>query len=589
GGMGSVYLGHHEGLNKSVAVKILAPELMKEGTFRERFLREARTAAKLEHANVVQVFDVGESPNHAFIVMQFVEGRSLDAILKERGKLSPKEVIGIVRRVAVALGAAHKAGIVHRDVKPANILVSKDGHVKVADFGLARDVAGGEKSLSQTGEIVGTPNYMAPEQATGGKVDGRTDLYSLGATMYHLLTGKVPFTGTSALSIVVKHLNEPVPPPESLEPSIPKPISDVILRLMAKSPDERYQSAEDLVKALEAIGAGTVRTAGPVAPPPKTRVWPVVAAAVVAVAALGVGGYFLFRPKPQGQAAPEKPQPQAEQKPDTQPDVPAKPDPHDELLKALCMQKDEKEQKAIIELDRSLHAVLRAIEQGSVDGARKYYAFFPDFLTGEDTKSFRIARFLKGGKAVEVRSIYFPKAIVAGAAMKLRTGAGTEEEIFWLRPKETWLLPSPMADIGHDLLVRRLQEKQQGEEQRRWVKELDLRFDGMRDAIRAREYDKAAEYVFTSGPRMERSPKEMVIALADKILRRDPDYELKGVEPHLMEFHPSAKGPEATMHLMLQLCRTGSGEIVERAAESPMTWVLDRGQWKWRWGHKRDR
>jgi len=176
GGMGAVYLAHHPGLNKSVAVKVLPGDLAGAPEFRERFIREARLAARLEHPNVVQVYDVGHEQGVHYISMQYVEGKSLDAVLKERKKLSVGEALSTTKRVAAALAAAAKLGIVHRDIKPHNILISKDGVVKVADFGLAKD-EDANRSISEPGVVMGTPYYMSPEQAKGEKVDHRSDLY----------------------------------------------------------------------------------------------------------------------------------------------------------------------------------------------------------------------------------------------------------------------------------------------------------------------------------------------------------------------------------------------------------------------------
>ena len=244
GAMGYVYVARHVGLNKQAAIKIMSPELIGTGTNVERFLREAQMAASLEHPNVVQVFDVGESNGLYYLAMQYVEGQSLDKVLHARGKLPVAEAGGMIKKVALA--AAHKLGIVHRDVKPANVLLSKDGQVKVADFGLARS---NDSSLSLSGQIIGTPYYMAPEQAEGKAVDARADLYALGASYYHLVTGRRVFEGDTPISIILKHVNEAPTPPDRVEPSIPPAISRLILKLLAKKPDDRFASGEDFVRA----------------------------------------------------------------------------------------------------------------------------------------------------------------------------------------------------------------------------------------------------------------------------------------------------------------------------------------------------
>ncbi len=262
GGMGSVYLARHAGLNKSVAIKVLRRDLAEQPEFITRFVREARLAARLEHPNVVQVFDVGDEGGVHYIAMQFVEGRSLEAVLKERKKLSLTDALSITKRVAVALTAAHRLGIVHRDIKPANVLVSKDGVVKVADFGLAKD-EDANRSVSSTGQIMGTPYYMSPEQARGEKADARTDLYSLGATLYHMLTGQRAFEGHTPLSIVVKHVTDDPVPPREIDPSIPEAVCRVLARMMAKRPEDRHASAEELIRDLDAIRTGGQSTKPP--------------------------------------------------------------------------------------------------------------------------------------------------------------------------------------------------------------------------------------------------------------------------------------------------------------------------------------
>ncbi|MBI5368495.1 MAG: protein kinase [Planctomycetes bacterium] len=259
GGMGSVFLGHHEALDKDVAVKLLAPALANDKQYTERFMREARTAAKVEHGNIVQVFNVGKEGDKYFIVMQFVDGQSLADILRQRRRLGVLEATRYIKESARALDAAHKKGIIHRDIKPDNIMLTKDGVVKVTDFGLARP-AEGESQVSLAGQVLGTPYYMAPEQCEGRKVDGRADLYSLGVTYYHLVTGTWPFTGDNTMAILMKHIREPIPDPRKLLAELPEPVCNVITKLLQKRPEQRYQVADDLVRDLEQIewvaGAG---------------------------------------------------------------------------------------------------------------------------------------------------------------------------------------------------------------------------------------------------------------------------------------------------------------------------------------------
>ncbi|MBI3855776.1 MAG: protein kinase [Planctomycetes bacterium] len=253
--MGAVYLAHHVGLNKPVAIKIMSAALIGSQENIQRFIREAQMAASLEHPNVVQVFDVGESVGLYYLVMQYVVGSSLDKVLEERGRIALAEAVPIVKGVARALDAAHEKGVVHRDIKPANILLTKDGSVKVVDFGLARG-ADGSKGLSMSGHVVGTPFYMSPEQAQGMPLDVRSDLYALGATFYHLVTGKRCFEGETALAVLLKHMNEPVRPPHELVPDLHPEVSKMILTMLAKDPDDRYPTGQAVVTALDALMAG---------------------------------------------------------------------------------------------------------------------------------------------------------------------------------------------------------------------------------------------------------------------------------------------------------------------------------------------
>ncbi|MHC4607088.1 MAG: protein kinase domain-containing protein, partial [Planctomycetota bacterium] len=293
GGMGEVYLGQHEGLNRSVAIKILPPYLARDSGFTERFLREARTAAQLEHPNVVQVHDVGQEGETYYLIMQLVEGQGLDRLLKERG-ISVRDSVAIVKRIAAALGAAHRLGIIHRDVKPSNILISNDGKVKVSDFGLAKELGAGQ-TISGTGEILGTPHYMSPEQAEGKPADARSDLYSLGATLYRMLTGHPPFGGETPVAIAVRHVREDPRKPSEINAEIPEELDAVVLKLMAKKPEERYATAEDLIRDLDAMkkpGEPTARFAP--SPPKRSALVPALVGCAVGAAAVIVLLVFLI-------------------------------------------------------------------------------------------------------------------------------------------------------------------------------------------------------------------------------------------------------------------------------------------------------
>ena len=246
GGMGVVYLAHHLALNKNVAVKILPPSFAMEEERVKRFVREARSAAQLEHSNIIQIYNIAKHEDFYFIVMQYADGESLARAIKREGKIKVLEALDIIRDVASALAVAHRKNIVHRDIKPENIMINSNGEIKLMDFGLARvlDVA---SNLSRTGDILGTPYYLSPEQAQGQKVDGRADIYSLGVTLYYMLSGKKPFEGDTTLAIILKHINEKPPLITQTNPEIPECVSNVINKMLEKNPDKRYQSTDELI------------------------------------------------------------------------------------------------------------------------------------------------------------------------------------------------------------------------------------------------------------------------------------------------------------------------------------------------------
>ena len=247
GGMSDVYLARDLLLDRPVAVKVLFAEYAKDPTFVERFRREAQAAANLNHPNVVAVYDWGQQSGTYFIVMEYVEGRSLSEIVRTEGPLHPRRAAEITADVAAALGFAHRNGVVHRDIKPGNILISPSGQVKVADFGIAQAIAGGtEAGLTQAGAVMGTATYFSPEQAQGRSVDPRSDLYSLGCVLYEMLTTRPPFTGDTPVAIAYKHVQEPAPLPSASGVAVPPALEAIVAQLMAKDPAQRYASAEDL-------------------------------------------------------------------------------------------------------------------------------------------------------------------------------------------------------------------------------------------------------------------------------------------------------------------------------------------------------
>jgi type II secretory ATPase GspE/PulE/Tfp pilus assembly ATPase PilB-like protein/tRNA A-37 threonylcarbamoyl transferase component Bud32 len=253
GGMGRVYRAIHEGLGKAVAVKVLNTALVANATFVERFLREARAAAQLDHPNVVRVLNAGEENGRHFIVMEMVEGENLRTRLRREGRLARGEALRIATSVAHALAAAHELGLVHRDIKPDNIMISEDGDVKVADFGLARQVAGGG-DITGDGMACGTPPYMSPEQIAGHPVDGRSDLYSLGIVFYECLAGRRPFTAHDLLGWLECHTRlEPEPLRRHVN-ELQEEIAEVVMRLLAKRMEDRYVDAHELLADLQFLG-----------------------------------------------------------------------------------------------------------------------------------------------------------------------------------------------------------------------------------------------------------------------------------------------------------------------------------------------
>jgi serine/threonine-protein kinase len=246
GGMGSVWQAV-DSQKRKVALKLLPGHLAKQRQFLTRFFREAQASIKLQHDNIVRGVAVGEDRGNYFFAMEFVDGQSVRSLLDREGPMDADRATRIIRQVADALAYAHENGIVHRDIKPDNVMLTKEGTAKLADLGLARQMDAEATALTRTGTGMGTPFYMAPEQAADAKrADARSDLYSLGATWYHMVTGHVPFEGDTPLEIMQKHLKEPVKSPAAIRPGLPRAVSLTIERMMAKSPDSRVQSAREL-------------------------------------------------------------------------------------------------------------------------------------------------------------------------------------------------------------------------------------------------------------------------------------------------------------------------------------------------------
>ena len=254
GGMAVVYKARCTLLDRLVTVKVLREELVSDGEFVRRFHREAQAVAKLSHPNIVNVYDVGQEDGVPYIVMEYIEGETLKDLIRREGKLEPKRALDIAVQICAALEHAHESGIIHRDIKPQNILITPQGRVKVTDFGIALAASGA--TVTHAGKIMGTVHYLSPEQARGEMVGKASDLYSTGAVLYEMLTGRVPFEGESPVSIALKHLQEPVVPLRQFVPALPLAVEQVVQRAMNKDPRLRFSSAKEMAAALQAAMRG---------------------------------------------------------------------------------------------------------------------------------------------------------------------------------------------------------------------------------------------------------------------------------------------------------------------------------------------
>jgi len=288
GGMADVYLAEDQELGRRVAIKILNGRHANDAQFIERFRREAKNAAALNHPNIVSIYDRGEAEDTYYIAMEYLDGRTVKELIVGHGAAPVRVAIEYARQILSALRFAHRHGIVHRDIKPHNVLVDAEGRVKVTDFGIARS---GTSQMTETGSIVGTAQYLSPEQAKGAEVDQRSDLYSLGVVLYELLTGKTPFEGDTPVEIAMKHLSNTPKPPSELRKDIPPELDMVVLRALAKNPDDRYQSADEMEGDLDRVARGlpvaaaTVDTATQVMrrPPPPAPAEPTAATMIAPV------------------------------------------------------------------------------------------------------------------------------------------------------------------------------------------------------------------------------------------------------------------------------------------------------------------
>ena len=252
GGMAFVYEAKDKLLNRTVAVKVLRPEFVDDEEFLKKFKREAEAVASLSHPNIVNVYDVGEDGKVHYIVMEYIDGQNLKDIIKNEGTLDEYTALDITKQIAMALSAAHKKGIVHRDIKPHNILISNEGRiVKVADFGIAKAVS--NSTMTNIGSIIGSVHYFSPEQAKGNSVNATADLYSLGIVLYEMIIGRVPFRGDSPISIALQHINEDVEFTSEEKINIPQSVRTIIKKLTEKSSENRYQSAEELIEDIDYV------------------------------------------------------------------------------------------------------------------------------------------------------------------------------------------------------------------------------------------------------------------------------------------------------------------------------------------------
>ena len=258
--MGTVYKCWDEDLSRSVALKVLHEKFAVDEGYRNRFRREAQTVASLSHACVAQIHGIGEETDAngptIYIVMEYLEGHPIETLLREGGAFALEDALRAARDTAAGLREARRRGIVHRDIKPSNLLITKDGRLKILDFGLAKELRSNSETLTEAGVVLGTPHYISPEQGRGREVDHRTDIYSLGATLYHMLTGKPPFERKDHVSVIVAHVNDPHEPACQVDPKIPRDVSDLVDRMLAKEPGQRYADYDELIADLEAILSG---------------------------------------------------------------------------------------------------------------------------------------------------------------------------------------------------------------------------------------------------------------------------------------------------------------------------------------------
>jgi eukaryotic-like serine/threonine-protein kinase len=309
GGMSSVYRAHDRLLDRTVALKVLHEHHLADPEYVERFRREARSVAVLSHPNIVTVIDRGEHDGRQFIVFEYVDGENLKRLIQNGRPVPVDTALQLAVQIAHGLSFAHRNGLVHRDVKPQNVLLNGDGRAKVTDFGIARslDVKHG---MTQTGTVLGTSDYIAPEQAQGKDIGERTDVYSLGVVLYELLTGEVPFAGENFVAVAMQHINDPPPSVREKRPEVPPRVEAAVQRAMAKDPADRFESMADFGRELEACMSTTEGRTEVIVPPPgpgraaparrRMSPWPIVLLLLGLLALGAVGGYLLFHHKRSG-------------------------------------------------------------------------------------------------------------------------------------------------------------------------------------------------------------------------------------------------------------------------------------------------
>jgi serine/threonine protein kinase len=252
--MGTVYRARQVSLDRIVALKVLSPSLAWDQEFIERFMQEARAAARLVHPNIVRALDVGQEGSVYYFAMEYMAGGSIEDRIEREGRIAPDRAVPLLMDVARGLAYAEAQGVVHRDIKPENLMLDEQGTVKIVDMGIAGQL-NGRRSLAQTEGVFGSPHYIAPEQAAGERIDHRVDIYSLGASAYHMLSGRTLFTGDSQAEIMSKHVNDEPEPLRRVAPWVPKRLCDIVMKTLGKDPDDRYASAQEILDALQALNA----------------------------------------------------------------------------------------------------------------------------------------------------------------------------------------------------------------------------------------------------------------------------------------------------------------------------------------------